>query len=172
MGNMGRSIGNGAGRGGGKILRRSNVQSAQYGHGWETAIKCEDDMKHLSLCAVLLLVLLCSCEDVGGPSGPGDLGTFNFIARDSSGTPVMRGILVLHADSTKITGSWQLDNGRSGALEGSTSDGMMYLNLNPGWVDNNLILHGTMTWNVYSGEWEQIGFAGVMAGGTFVAIKK
>jgi hypothetical protein len=129
-------------------------------------------MKNLFLCAGLVLVLLCACEDAGAPSDPGDLGTFNFIARDTSGTPVMRGILVLHADDTTITGSWQFDDDRSGVLKGIISNGTMYLNLNPGWVDNNLFLHGTMTWVIYSGQWEQVGFAGVMARGTFSAIKK
>jgi len=128
-------------------------------------------VKSLSVLAGLLLVLLCSCEDAGAPSDPGDLGTFNFIARDTSGTPVMRGILILHADSTRITGSWRFDDGRSGELEGSISNGTTYLDLNPGWVDNNLFLHGTMTWIAFTGEWEQVGFRGVMAQGTFSAIK-
>jgi hypothetical protein len=48
----------------------------------------------------------------------------------------------------------------------------MTLDLNPGWVDHNLLLHGRITSYTYLGEWEQVGFIGVMARGTFSAIKK
>jgi hypothetical protein len=129
-------------------------------------------VKHSLLLSGLLVVLVCSCEDAGAPVNPGDLGTFSYVAFDNSGTPIVRGILVLHADNEKISGSWQFADGRSGELAGFIDNDALILDLNPGWVDNNLVLHGRMTGKTYAGKWEQIGFKGIMAQGTFTATRK
>lgn len=61
---------------------------------------------------------------------------------------------------------------RSGELEGLLRDDTLSLNLNPGFVDNNLFLLGIFTVRTYAGKWEQVGFPGVMAQGSFFALQQ
>lgn len=87
------------------------------------------------------LLLLASCEDLG-TSYPGSLfGTFAYRAFDTLKVEVERGTLALYGSDSTVTGHWRFEDGRSGELEG------------------------------IAGSWEQIGFAGVLARGPFVAVR-
>jgi hypothetical protein len=129
-------------------------------------------MNRLLVLAGLLFFLMPSCKDAGTSSDLVNLGTFNYTAFDTLGHVLVRGSITLHNDSSKITGNWQFDDGRSGELQGTESDGMISLNLNPRFIDNNLLLRGKLSGNTYAGDWEQVGYPGVMARGTFSAIRK
>jgi hypothetical protein len=56
-------------------------------------------------------------------------------------------------------------------LVGTANGNDLVLNLNPHYIDNNLFLLGTLTLDTFAGTWEQIGFPGVMAQGTFIAVR-
>ncbi|MCL6100815.1 MAG: hypothetical protein M1391_19830 [Bacteroidetes bacterium] len=50
--------------------------------------------------------------------------------------------------------------------------GTVSINLNPNFVDNNVVLQGTMSSDGFNGKWEWIGFAGKLNGGSFNAVRK
>lgn len=129
-------------------------------------------MKPLSILISLLLLGTLSCKDAGTSIDGNQLGIFQYSASDRNGTQVMRGTIVLHRNDAGITGVWQFTDGRSGELKGTIDNDMISLNLNPDLIDSNLLLTGRLSGSAYTGEWEQIGFAGVMASGTFMAIKR
>jgi len=124
-----------------------------------------------------VFILLCSlssicCKD-GGVAVQGDLlGTYTYNGYDEGGTLIIRGTLVFSREDSIVAGTWSFNDGRSGNLEGRTDNGSIYIDLNPGFVDNNLLLNGTFAGTMISGQWEQIGFPGVMAQGTFTAVRR
>lgn len=116
-------------------------------------------------------------EDLLRPLAP---GVYTYRADDASGRAAAEGRLSLVSDAAGgITGSWriarvgefreigpQLGAGLlAGALEGDSA----WINLNPGWADNNVLLVGRLTADQFEGRWQWIGFAGVQAGGDFDA---
>jgi hypothetical protein len=117
-------------------------------------------------------MLIYSCKDSGASYDGVCVGTFSYTAFDTLGNVVVRGSLVLYNDNSRITGHWQFGGGQSGELKGTASDGAMALNLNPQFVDHNLLLRGNVSGNIYAGDWMQTGIAGVMAKGTFLAIRE
>ena len=129
-------------------------------------------MNRLSVLACLLFIFTPSCKDMGASSDQISLRIFSYTAFDTLGQVKVRGIIALYNDSSKITGNWQFDNDGSGQLEGIQSGDMISLNLNPGFVDNNLLLRGKLSGNNYNGDWQKVGYPGVMDWGTFSAIRK
>lgn len=122
-----------------------------------------------ALCACLLLFE--SCQDLGTSYTGSFLGTFSFRSFDTLKVEVAQGALSLFRNESEVSGHWSFADGRSGELEGTASDNDLSLNLNPHYVDNNLLLRGTITGDTFAGTWEQIGYPGVMARGTFVAVR-
>lgn len=110
-------------------------------------------------------------------------GTYNYTAYDNNNQLVVTGTLIItQSDSTTIQGSWQLiiaNNAQktgpqdgSGSLTGTIKKDSVYINLNPNFVDNNVLLHGGLNSFGFGGEWQWIGFAGKLNGGSFSAIRK
>ena len=129
-------------------------------------------MKNYLFFLLLFSISAICCKD-NGVAVPGVLlGTYTYNGYDSGGTLVVRGTLVLSREDSNIGGNWYFNDGRSGSLEGLLDEQEISLNLNPGFVDNNLLLHGTFGGSMISGNWEQVGFPGVMAQGTFTAIRR
>jgi hypothetical protein len=122
-----------------------------------------------AMCAGLLLFE--SCQDLGTSYTGSFLGTFSFRSFDTLKVEVAQGTLSLFRNESTVSGHWSFADGRSGELEGTASDNDLSLNLNPHYVDNNLLLRGTVTGDTFAGTWEQIGYPGVMARGTFVAVR-
>lgn len=104
---------------------------------------------------------------------------------DTNGVLVIKGILNLTISETnKISGDWHLQTTSSktsdeirnttdsGKLGGTINDNKIYLNLNPGWSDNNVMLNGNVTTTNISGTWGHYGYAGLTIGGKFEAVKK
>ncbi len=129
-------------------------------------------MKNYFILVFLLAFVSLACND-GGINIPGTLlGTYTYNGYDEGGILVIRGTLVFSREDSVVAGTWSFNDGRSGNLEGRMTEGDIYIDLNPGFVDNNLLLHGTFEGAMISGQWQQIGFPGVMAQGTFTAIRR
>jgi hypothetical protein len=108
------------------------------------------------------------------------LTSYNYVGYDASGREVVRGTLAFHLkDSVTVEGSWEFEATGStsnigpqvgkGTLGGSAYGDTLFLNLNPGFADNNVILSGVLSGGEFSGTWSWIGFAGVITQGTFRA---
>jgi hypothetical protein len=128
-------------------------------------------MKGLWEAGLTCSLLFASCEDLGTSYSGSLLGTFAYRAFDTQKVEVARGTLALFGSDSTVTGHWRFEDGRSGGLEGIARNGDIALDLNPGYIDNNLILRGAIARDTIAGIWEQIGFPGVMARGSFVAVR-
>jgi hypothetical protein len=145
-------------------------------------------MKIHRITVSLLLFILLSCKKDNSTIGieigfePGPPGSFSYLSYDSLGSPVVSGWLQFEfTDSVRIKGSWQLKNltGRSdlgpqtgeGELVGSIKGSSISMELNPGVIDNNLGLSGTLSGTRIEGEWFWISFVGITNWGTFKAAK-
>jgi len=148
---------------------------------------------NLTLLAALALSLVSwQCwDDVTALSGPdfpellvqGSAESYTYCAFDTSGTEVVRGVmLIVIDDSSRITGLWDLhrtDTGATmigpqvgrGSLVGVREGKSVWMNLNPQYADNNVMLFGAITRAGIYGTWEYIGFPGVMNRGAFRALR-
>ena len=110
----------------------------------------------------------------------GAASSFQYVGYSQDGTAIVRGnITLLFARAGLVSGRWQLrstvDPGRigpqvgSGTLTGTYENGVLSVNLNPQNVDNNVVLRGRFNRIAYTGEWQWVGFPGIITGGTFRA---
>jgi hypothetical protein len=110
-------------------------------------------------------------------------GAYAYTGYDSTGVKIVTGwIKIVFEDSIHLSGDWELDKigdpqniGHqvgSGTLLGSYDKNKIYCDLNPGYVDNNLILRGDYDDKKIAGEWMYVGFPGVINQGTFNAEKR
>ncbi len=117
-----------------------------------------------------------ACQGTLGPSED----EYNYRAYDQSGKLVVTGTLKFEQlDIKGVKGSWQLRNVNGsdmtgiseafGVFEGSLKGDALYLDLHPGWRDNNVILQGLLSGDSYRGEWAYIGYPGVLNEGNFEA---
>ena len=139
-------------------------------------------MKHLLPFSVLLLVpLWFGCK--GTTTGCVPSGAFAYTSYDSSGVAVVTGWFTMDlSDSSAVTGEWHFrpigDPERigpqtgTGELAGGFYDGELSVDLHPGWMDNNILLSGTLEDDDYTGEWMWISFIGITNQGTFVAERR
>lgn len=129
--------------------------------------------------ALISFMLFFSCGD----DSPTDssMTTYKYTSYDSTGNKIISGYLWIDSvDSSTVKGRWDFklvhneDNlgpqiGK-GSFEGvKGSDGNMSLNLNPGWIDNNVLLIGSFQNSHYSGDWKYVGFPGIINSGSFEA---
>jgi hypothetical protein len=117
------------------------------------------------------LLSFLGCKDSPNSTSEFSTATFSYVARDTVGTVVTTGTLVLYNNNSKITGNWNFDDGRSGDLEGRIDKDSMALNLNPDAKDRNLFLQGRLFANMYFGEWIMYGW-GILGRGSFIATRK
>ena len=107
--------------------------------------------------------------------------TYKYTGYSANGNTVITGYLWIDSvDSTTVKGRWDfksISNEENlgpqvgkGKFEGiKDSQGNMSLNLNPEWIDNNVLLIGSYLNSQYSGDWNYVGFPGVINTGTFEA---
>ena len=106
---------------------------------------------------------------------------YRYSAFDSLGNEVVRGMLFIAIDDLhRVSGRWRLcqtdpearmigPQVGSGTLEGMIHGKQIWVNLNPGNADNNVMLSGTYYGAVIEGMWQFVGFPGVLNSGTFRA---
>ena len=131
----------------------------------------------------LLVFLTISCKKDTSPVSSVPDGAFEYQGFDTSGTQVISGWLKIDfTDSNLLRGTWNLSKigdppniGHQvgeGRLEGSVEDSELWINLNPGVVDDNVYLVGELEGNEIEGNWHYSTFVGAINGGPFKAIKK
>ena len=128
-----------------------------------------------------------ACSDSGAPVASlpplGSLpSSYSYSGYNSKGVLVVLGSITLAVtDSQDVSGTWRLEciaqgekvgpQTGSGTLQGSFQDSRIAVNLNPGWMDNNVFLSGTFDKDRFSGTWMWSTFVGPTAEGRFEAIK-
>ena len=95
---------------------------------------------------------------------------------------VVRGTLVIQLDaSNHVSGFWVLEQTDpearmigpqvgEGTLVGGMDGPEIWMNLNPEMADNNVFLRGVLSGGDINGQWEFVGFPGVLNRGTFQAV--
>lgn len=125
-------------------------------------------MKATMLLFAFLSVELLGCKESITSNTEFHLGMFDYSAYDTVGNLATTGLLTLSRTDSQVTGSWQFNDGQSGNLIGTMVGDSIGLDLNPGYVDNNLILRGKLSGKTYAGEWVKYGYA-IIGRGSFVA---
>ncbi len=101
---------------------------------------------------------------------------------DSTGVKIVAGLLEIKIENNnRVTGNWKFDKignpenigpqTGSGNLSGSLQDSILSLNLNPNYVDNNVLLNAIYDAHTMNGDWMWIGFSGPINHGTFKAVR-
>lgn len=137
-------------------------------------------MKYLLLSlSVLSLLLFSSCDEDSSSNNARQI--YKYTGYDSTWNKIITGYLWIDSvDSSVVKGRWdfQLVNTEenfgpqigSGNFEGhKDSRGSMQINLNPGFIDSNVILDGSLLNSHYDGSWSYIGIPGIINRGTFKA---
>jgi hypothetical protein len=129
-----------------------------------------------SIWLILCLLFACSCEDKENSNNIYEYTAY--FARNlvvcASGAIEM----TIATDST-ITGSWDISpaDGFSekdigpqigtGKLEGNIKAGKIFINLNPEWIDNNILLNADYSKDQFAGSWVWSTFIGPTSSGSF-----
>jgi len=126
-------------------------------------------MRAVIICIAFNLFLLFSSCSEDSPTNS-LTATYKYIGYNDNGNTVITGYLWIESvDSTTVKGRWDFKRIK-GNFEGiKDSQGSMSLNLNPEWVDNNVILDGSLLNSDYDGNWSYVGFPGVINSGSFEA---
>lgn len=128
----------------------------------------------------LILIFAIACSEDSPTSSSTNL--YKYTGYDSTWNKIITGKLWIDlSDSVEVKGTWVFnvvgDCKNIGPQTGKgtfygTKDmlGTMTLNLNPGMIDNNVILNGTMRLpDRFDGGWSYVGFPGVINHGRFEA---
>ena len=137
-------------------------------------------MKLVILCiAFTSFLLFSSCGDDSSTNS--SLTIYKYSGYDSTGNKIISGYLWIDSvDSTVVKGRWDFkiihneDNlgpqiGKGNFDGVKDSQGNMSLNLNPEWIDNNVFLIGSFNNSQYRGDWNYVGYPGVISAGSFEA---
>ena len=143
---------------------------------------------------MLLLALGCwSCSSDRGevvspgtiqsvePAGPEGV-RYYYTGYNLQRTKIVKGFMtIVFADSNRISGEWQFEatvdpkgigpQVGAGRLVGGFEGRNLWIGLNPDYADNNVMLSGVSSGTSISGTWQYVGFPGVLAGGTFRAVR-
>jgi len=138
-------------------------------------------MKALIITIALASFLLFSFCSEDSPTNS-SMKTYKYTGYDSTWNKIITGYLWIDSiDSIQVKGRWDFDlvgNGENvgpqigkGSFEGTTDmRGSMWLSLNPGMIDNNVFLNGSMRLPYrYDGKWSYCGFPGEINWGRFEA---
>lgn len=136
--------------------------------------------------AIILIIVttavwfLSSCGDDSSTSS--SMTTYKYTSFDSTGNKIIEGYLWIDSiDSVEVKGRWRFNLVSNcenmgpqigkGNFEGTTDMwGHMLLNLNPGMIDNNVLLEGSMQLSYrIDGRWSYVGFPGLINWGSFEA---
>lgn len=131
--------------------------------------------------ALSIAALLVGCHDLSVQAPTADLGgVYGYVAQ-AGNADVVTGIVRLQVqDDSSVTGTWELQRVPgsdtsitvgpqlgSGTLQGRRSAHGVWLDLNPGWADNNVFLALLPeVANTLSGTWDHSTIVGPVAGGS------
>ena len=101
---------------------------------------------------------------------------------DFTGVKTVTGLLEIEIqDDNVVRGSWKFDKiGNpenigsqigSGNLSGALQDSMLYIDLNPNFIDNNVLLTANYDAQTMNGDWMYVGFPGLINHGKFSAVR-
>jgi hypothetical protein len=138
-------------------------------------------MKAIILIIVITAVsFFSSCGDDSSTNS--SMTSYKYTGFDSTGNKIIEGYLWIDSiDSVEVKGRWRFNLVSNcenmgpqigkGNFEGTTDMwGHMLFNLNPGMIDNNVLLEGSMQLSYrIDGRWSYIGFPGVINWGSFKA---
>ena len=139
-------------------------------------------MKKVIICIAFTSILLFSSCDDDTPTNS-SMKYYKYTSYDSTGQKIITGYLWIDSvDSSTVKGRWDFKRVSNevnlgpqlgkGNFEGVKDlNGSMSLNLNPEWIDNNVFLIGSFQNLHYRGDWNYVGFPGVINSGTFEAIQ-
>ena len=127
--------------------------------------------------SAIVLVFFYSCEDSDPNSFP---KSYKYTGYDSSWNKIIEGYLWIdNIDSIEVKGGWRFHRVSNcenigpqighGTFEGIANPlGTLSLNLNPGMIDNNVLLQCSMRLPYrIDGQWSYVGFPGVINWGRF-----
>jgi len=135
-------------------------------------------MRRLILVVLFFAVIGCNKENAIEPVPS---GAFQYRAYDTTGTLIVNGSFTLIIqDSSHIKGEWHFTKMNDphdvtgpqfgdGQLSGIFLDSILSINLNPKFVDNNVLLCGRFTGNDYIGTWNWMSYIGWTGRGSFDA---
>jgi hypothetical protein len=137
-------------------------------------------MRRLLVLLVLFSILTGCNKDNRVQSVPSR--TFQYLAFDTIGSLIVNGWMTMSIqDSSHITGEWhfkKVGNPQNigpqtgdGTLSGGFDNGQLRINLNPNYVDNNVVLQGQMQSTTYNGTWIWSGYPGLLNRGNFHAMR-
>ncbi|MGB5289259.1 MAG: hypothetical protein WBN42_12295 [Ignavibacteriaceae bacterium] len=140
-------------------------------------------MKAIILIIVISAVsILTSCGDDSSTNS--SMTSYKYTGYDSSWNKIIEGYLWIDSiDSIEVKGRWRFNLVSNcenigpqigkGSFEGTANPlGTLSLNLNPGMIDNNVLLDCSMRLPYrIDGQWNYIGFPGVINWGRFEAVK-
>ena len=140
-------------------------------------------MKTIFFAILFLAITSISCNKDTSPLSSTPDGAFEYQSFDTSGTQIISGWIDIDlADTNNIQGNWKLSKigdppniGHQvgeGSLDGSIKNKNIYINLNPGIADDNVILNGILKNKTIEGHWYYSTFVGAINGGNFKAVKK
>jgi len=136
---------------------------------------------------ILFVALLAGCAGqqplISEALRPGEL---QYVAGAADGARILEGTLHLeYPDDSTVSGSWSIQwvagvdttqqvgqQVGTGQLRGTRQGGALYLDLNPGWADNNVILQAAPAENGWNGTWGWDTIVGIQAGGEFSATSR
>jgi hypothetical protein len=136
---------------------------------------------------VVLTLTMNACKDHGEPIAsipllPGPPTSYSYNGYNSKGQLVVVGSMTLAVtDSRIVSGRWNLEcitpgekvgpQTGNGTLSGNIDGASVSINLNPGWVDNNVFLFGSFDKGRFSGTWTWSTFIGPTSAGSFEALQ-
>ncbi|MBN1894693.1 hypothetical protein JW906_09365 [bacterium] len=133
--------------------------------------------------ALSWLAVLAGCTGRRTVSGPDLSGSWYYTAWDTAGAAVAHGWFTLtQGDSGSFGGQWHFEKtgndekigpqaGSDTLVGGVDEKGRVWMELRPGWRDNNIFLLGVMDREKYEGEWNYLSFTGPTNHGPFLAVK-
>jgi len=138
----------------------------------------------------MVLALGCSVARTSVTQKPFPVGDYQYTNYDDKGNKIVQGRISITTsevrrigseEKTQLKGNWELkkignqehiglQEGK-GDLIGTLENSEIYLDLNPGTADANVVLQGKADTKGFHGAWSFNGYAGPLAKGTFAAIK-
>lgn len=150
-------------------------------------------MKRFSIILIIMFITLFRCNVFQPEEDDINSCTYTYTGYNQAGNKLITGSLRITYEKTadtkypiSIKGMWNFkkfgNNGDpshlvgEGLLQGMVNaEGQIFINLHPGWMDNNVFLNGCfkdIKYGNFEGTWTYSTYAGVTDEGSFQAVRK